>query len=136
MYTERTRGQWADLSTPRSFLRVLVADEPAERSKGLSHRDDIPGDGLLLQWDVPGRHPIWMAGMRFPLDLIWLERHGRVAGLLINVPVCSSLPCPVYEPAGTNQAIAVLELPAGEVANHGIKVGSEIRRSTSSSKAR
>jgi hypothetical protein len=43
----------------------------------VSHRDDLPGDGMLLQWNGPGRHPIWMAGMRFPLDLIWLEQDGR-----------------------------------------------------------
>jgi uncharacterized membrane protein (UPF0127 family) len=88
-------------------------DDPAERSKGLSPRDNLPADGLLLQWDVPGRHPIWMAGMRFPLDLVWLQSDGRVAAVLINVPICSSPPCPLYEPAGTNQAIAVLQLAAG-----------------------
>jgi Uncharacterized ACR, COG1430 len=33
----------------------------------------------IILWDAPGRHPIWMAEMRFPLDLIWLrcEPHFR-----------------------------------------------------------
>ena len=103
---------WADLSTPRGSLRVLVASDSAERSQGLSNRDDLPGDGLLLQWDARGRHPIWMADMRFPLDLVWIEQNGLVVGLLTNVPVCSSKPCPMYEPTGTHQSVAVLELAA------------------------
>ena len=46
-------------------------------------------NGTLL-----GRHPIWMADMRFPLDLIWLEQDGRVTGVLTNVPICSVPACP------------------------------------------
>lgn len=117
-YADRA-SQWADLSTPSCSLRVLVASDSAERSQGLSDRDDLPGDGLLLQWNARGRHPIWMAEMRFPLDLVWLERNGLVAGVLTNVPVCSSQPCPLYEPPGTHQSVAVLELAAGAAANMG-----------------
>jgi uncharacterized membrane protein (UPF0127 family) len=126
-------AQWAGLSTPRGSLRVLVASDSAGRSHGLSHRDDLPGDGMLLQWNAPGRHPIWMADMRFPLDLVWLEPNGLVAGVLTNVPVCSSQPCPLYEPPATHQSVAVLELAAGTVANHGIELGSLIRTSAPSS---
>jgi uncharacterized membrane protein (UPF0127 family) len=71
--------------------------------------------------------------MRFPLDLVWLEHNGVVAGVLTNVPVCSSQPCPLYEPPGTHQSVAVLELAAGAVANHRIELGSLIRTSAPSS---
>ena len=131
-YAERA-PQWADLSTPRGSLRVLVASDSAERSQGLSHRDDLLGDGMLLQWNARGRHPIWMADMRFPLDLVWLEHNGLVAGVLTNVPVCSSQPCPLYQPPGTHRSVAVLELAAGAVASHGIELGSVIRASAPSS---
>jgi hypothetical protein len=49
--------QWANLSTPRGSMRVLVAKNASDRSQGLSRRIDLPGDGLLLLWDAPGRHP-------------------------------------------------------------------------------
>src|SRR5687768_4095361 len=52
-YVERA-SQWADLSTARRSLRVLVESDSASRSHGLSHRDDLPGDGMLLQWTGPG----------------------------------------------------------------------------------
>ncbi len=79
----------------------------------MSDRDDLPGDGMLLQWNARGPHPIWMADMRFSLDLVWLEDGGRVAGVLANVPVCSPPTCPVYEPNGTHESVAVLEVAAG-----------------------
>ena len=47
--SERASTPWVDLSTPRGSLRVLVANDAAERSQGLSERDDLPSDGMLLQ---------------------------------------------------------------------------------------
>ena len=135
-YAEHESPQWANLSTPRGSVRVLVANNASNRSQGLSRRIDLPGDGLLLQWDAPGRHPIWMAQMRFPLDLIWLRHDGRVTGVLTNVPVCSSPQCPLYEPEGTHEAVAVLELSSGTAANHGIQIGTVIRSLPPSSNAR
>jgi uncharacterized membrane protein (UPF0127 family) len=104
-------SQWADLSTPRGSLRVLVASDSAGRSYGLAHRDDLACDGMLLQWNAPGRHPIWMADMRFPLDLVWIEHNGLVVGVLTNVPACSSHPCPLYEPAGTTKLLRCSNSP-------------------------
>lgn len=135
-YAERESPQWANLLTPRGSVRVLVANNASDRSQGLSRRIDLPGNGLLLQWDAPGRHPVWMAQMRFPLDLIWLRHDGCVSAVLTNVPVCSSPQCPLYEPEGTHEAVAVLELASGAAANHGIEIGTVIRRLPSSSNTR
>jgi hypothetical protein len=60
-----------ELETPRGRIVVELADTAATRSTGLSDRDALSGiDGMLLKWDAPGTHPIWMAGMQFPLDLL------------------------------------------------------------------
>ena len=119
--------QWVDLLAPHGSVRVLIVDNAADRSRGLSHRAALPGDGLLLQWDAAGRRPIWMAEMRFPLDLVWLEHDGRVAGVLHHVPVCSTPTCPLYEPVGAHESVAVLEIAAGSAVDHGIKRGIVIR---------
>jgi uncharacterized membrane protein (UPF0127 family) len=66
-------------------------------------------------------------GHAFFPHLIWLEPDGRVAGMLTNVPACASPTCPLYEPNGTHESVAVLELQAGGAANHGINVGAVIR---------
>ena len=125
IHAERSE-RWIYLATPRGSLRVLLADDASDRSRGLSRRGDIPGDGLLLEWDAPGRHPIWMMDMRFSLDLIWLEQDGRVVDVLTNVPACGSPTCPLREPHGPHESIAVLELAAGGAARHGIEVGTVI----------
>ena len=119
------------LETPNGRILVEVADTPAARSTGLSNREALSGiDGLLLKWDAPGRHPIWMAGMRFSLDLIWIETNGHIVAVLTNVPPCRTDPCPLYEPDGAERSIAVLEIPAGAAASHGIAAGAIVRLST------
>jgi uncharacterized membrane protein (UPF0127 family) len=121
------------LETPHGTIAVEVADTPAARSAGLSNRESLGGvDGLLLKWDAPGRHPIWMAEMRFPLDLVWLDRDGRVVGVLTNVPPCRANPCSLYEPDGTDRTVAVLEMPAGGAASRRLAVGAIVRFSTGS----
>jgi uncharacterized membrane protein (UPF0127 family) len=68
-----------------------------------------------------------MADMRFPLDLIWLDGDGRVLAILENVPPCDASPCPLYEPEGTSNSTAVLELPASAARVRGIVVGGRVR---------
>ena len=55
---------------------MFEANRWAERRDGLSDLDDLPETwGLHLR---PCR-AVHMQGMRFALDLVWLDRHGRVA---------------------------------------------------------
>ena len=118
------------LETPGGTIAVEIADTPAARSAGLSNRQSLSGvDGLLLKWDTAGRHPIWMAEMRFPLDLAWIGANGRVIAVLASVPACHEQPCPLYEPNGTDRSVAVLELPAGAAARHRITAGTILRHS-------
>lgn len=115
-----------ELVASHGTLIVEIARTPPRRAKGLSTRERIEHDGLLLVWDAPGRHPIWMAEMRFALDLVWLDASGRVVALLANVSPCDRQPCPLYEPPGTDRSTAVLETPAGRATRYGITVGSSI----------
>ena len=114
------------LIAPAGLLRVELADTAARRAAGLSHRDVVLGDGLLLQWEAPGRHPIWMAEMRFPLDVAWLAGDGHVLAVLTNVVPCAAEPCPLYAPAGTDTSVGVLELPAGGAAKYGVVTGTRV----------
>jgi hypothetical protein len=125
--TERTLRR-ARIETPKGPIVVEIAATPASRSAGLSNRDEPQGtDGMLLKWDAPGRHPIWMAGMRFPLDLVWIDGAGRVLAVIPNVPPCRAEPCTLHEPDGTAASVAVLELPAGAAAERRLTVGAIVR---------
>lgn len=120
------RPETARLVTPAGSLQVVLANTADQRAAGLSNRDAIPHGGMLLQWDTPGRHPIWMSEMRFALDLVWLDADGHVVAALANVPLCTTTPCPLYEPPGSEESVAVLELPAGKAATYGLTVGAVV----------
>lgn len=123
-FTEEGDLRLSQINTAGGTIVVAIADTPATRSVGLSNREELRDiDGLLLKWDEPGRHPIWMAGMQFTLDLVWLDRDGRVLDVLSNVPPCGVEPCPLYEPSETRESLAVLELPAGAVAKRQLTRG-------------
>jgi uncharacterized membrane protein (UPF0127 family) len=116
------------IETPRGTIVAEIAATPSAGSAGLSNRDKLQGtDGMLLKWDAPGRHPMWMAGMRFPLDLLWIDGAGRVLAVVPNVPLCRVEPCTLYEPDGTASAVAVLELPAGGAAERRLATGVSVR---------
>lgn len=126
---ERRKLPTVRLDAPNGTLVVEVANTPATRSDGLANRNSLKYDGLLLQWDTAGRHPIWMAHMRFPLDLVWLDSGGRVLAVLAHVPPCRTEPCALYEPDQSDRSVAVIELAAGAAARHRIAPGAVLRYS-------
>ena len=96
--------------------RVAVAATRASRAVGLLRHRELPhGEGL---WIVPSRggHTCWM---RFAIDVVALDRRGRVIDLVENLkPWRMRLPR-----AG---CIGVLELPVGSIAESGTKLGDSI----------
>jgi uncharacterized membrane protein (UPF0127 family) len=55
-------------------LTLLVADSRRTRGRGLAGLDDLPADHALLLEPCRSVHTI---GMRFALDLIWLDADGN-----------------------------------------------------------
>lgn len=109
------------------WLEVEVASSPRPRERGLSGREDI-GNGMLFCFrDTAIRH-FWMYDMRVPLDVVWL-RDSTIVGVDEDVPVFTDSDAsfgvelewtqfPSPEPVN-----AIVELPAGSVAAHSLKVG-------------
>ena len=64
-------------------LRVAEADTRAARMKGLARLDDMP-PGTALH--IPRCRSVHTFTMRFPLDLIWLDKAGRVVRVDPQVP--------------------------------------------------
>lgn len=60
-------------------LQVEAADTDAERTLGLSGRNELSEDrGLLFVFPTSGNHGIWMKDMNFPIDIIWLDEDKKV----------------------------------------------------------
>lgn len=103
----------------RVVVTVEVARTEAEKILGLSGRDGLmPGGGMLFVFETPSRPLIWMQGMRFPLDILWI-RDGRVVDLVKEAkPPAPGEPPEVFAPPEDVQY--VLEVPAGFVDRYGI----------------
>jgi uncharacterized protein len=92
--------------------RCLVARTPLTRMRGLLGRRGLDsGEGLLLR-PASSVHTFFM---RFPIDVVFLDRDGAV------LKVASRLPA--WRTSAARGAKAVVELPAGEAARRGIRVG-------------
>jgi hypothetical protein len=63
-------------------VEILVARSPLARLLGLALRRRPPDHALLL----PRCRSVHTFGMRFPLDLVWLDRDGRVLRVDEAVP--------------------------------------------------
>ncbi len=75
---------------------------------------------MLFVFDKPGRYGFWMYGMKFPLDIIWIEESLRIVHIVENAQPCSNI-CETYEPPA--EALYVIEVNAGFVEKYGLKVG-------------
>ena len=116
---------FAEIGTETYLLEV--ADDIRERSQGLSRREYLGRYfGMLFIFGYSGRQSVWMKGMLFPLDIIWLL-DDKVVRLDQNVPAPQG---PADKPASLDPRITVdklIELPAGEVRANGIRAGETVR---------
>ncbi len=102
-------------------LRVQVADTPDARERGLSGRASLaPFDGMLFVFAEPST--LWMQGMLFPLDIIWISPKGFVADIIENVSPKS------YPKRFSSRSPAeyAVEVPAGFVGQHNISIGDRV----------
>lgn len=104
----------------RCFL-AEVADTPEKRKKGLMFRQELGEDqGMLFVFKEEGIYSFWMKNMRFPLDIIWLDKNKKVVEIYSPALPCRDV-CKDITPS--HPARFVLELKAGSVLRHNIREG-------------
>ncbi len=60
-------------------IQAEIMKSPDEMMRGMMFRDSLAKDtGLLMPFDYERRHEIWMMGMRFPIDIIFIGADKRV----------------------------------------------------------
>jgi len=110
-----------------AIVEAQIASTPAQREQGLSGTDALAdGHGMLFSFPKPGLYGMWMKGMNYNLDMVWLNEHGQVVKIVENAPApaVGVTNWPAYE--NTVPASFVLELPAGATEKYGLSIGAQL----------
>jgi hypothetical protein len=92
--------------------RCEIADGMFSRARGLLGRNGLdPGGGMLID----GTGSVHMFFMRFPIDVVFIDRDRRVVGVRHRLRP--------WRVAGARHAAGALELPAGAAAAAGVEEG-------------
>lgn len=104
-------------------LKAEVAADTYSVTSGLSNRPGLAeNEGMIFVFQNKSRPSFWMKDMKFALDFIWLDGD-RVADLTLNAPPPKTWTdvLAIYRPK--IQINRVLEIPAGFITRHNIKIG-------------
>ena len=127
-YKNKTKEQgqlnMAEMKVGEAKLTVELADDLSEQIQGLSDRNSLCRDcGMLFIYSEEKVQNFWMRGMHFDLDFLFI-RGGKVTEIKENIPAPSvNNPANIVSIQSREQADMVLEVNAGYVKKHGIKVG-------------
>ncbi len=115
---------WVEVKGQR--FSVEVADDDAERARGLMFRDAMAADhGMLFVHEFDEPQAYWMKNTKIPLDILYFDAQRKLVSAQERVPPCSGGDrCPPYPSEGNVRY--VLELNAGKAAEIGLAKGDAI----------
>lgn len=122
-------GKPARVKVDRAKLEVQVVGNDQSRSRGLAGTPSLDeSHGMLFLFPSAQQPAIWMKGVQYPIDIIWIN-NGTVIEVTPNVPpVAAGTPdaaMPLYQPAGV--VTQVLEVAAGWAARNNVQPGDPLR---------
>ncbi len=116
-----THAPTTTLSIAGHTLEVEIADDDAERSKGLMHRDTMPdARGMLFVYEDDKPRRFWMKDTRLPLSIAFLDHKGKIVRLADMQPFTTEGTSSLYP------ARFALEVNQGWFAKHQITVGTVV----------
>ena len=103
-------------------FHVEIADTEPKRTQGLMYRRDMARDhGMLFTYTYDLVMSFWMKNTYIPLDLIFIDKTGKITGFHKN-----AVPHSLADMSSVRPVRAVLEINAGLVDALGIKAGDQI----------
>lgn len=102
---------------------VEVADDEAERARGLMFREPLAGDrGMLFQFPDMAERGFWMENTPSSLDIVYIDDRGRIVSIARHTTPFSRQIIPSY-----GAAKGVLEVRAGRTEEIGAEPGDTVR---------
>jgi uncharacterized membrane protein (UPF0127 family) len=105
----------------RTTFQVEAVISPAATAQGLSGRPSLDtGTGMLFIFPHISRQSMWMIGMKFPLDIVWLDENLTVVHITYNTPPCPNAEnCPSY--SSIRRVKYAIEMTAVQAEEYGFK---------------
>src|SRR5262245_24789484 len=101
---------------------VEIADNDADRAKGLMYRKELPqGQGMLFDFHREQEVSFWMQNTYIPLDMVFIRGDGRILRIAENTEPLSTRLIPSGGPVR-----AVLEVIGGTTRKLGIAPGDRV----------
>lgn len=117
------RDEISSLIINNNEFKVEVADTPEKREKGLSGREYLPEDTVLLfVFSESEKHGIWMKDMLFSIDIVWLDENYYVVDFKEDVSP-ETFPEAFYP---KKKALYVVEGSVGFVEDNDVAIGDRI----------
>jgi len=127
LWTLGVYRETAPITVGDDELTVEIADDSSLRSRGLSYRDGLePGTGMLFVYPDEDVRSFWMRGMRFCLDIVWIN-DGVVVGAAERVCPEPGVPDAKLTSYLSPEPVQyVLEVPAGWLNERGYGPGTPV----------
>jgi uncharacterized membrane protein (UPF0127 family) len=102
-------------------VEVVRSDE--DRARGLMYRTKLePDAGMLFLFETSEDHSFWMKNTFIPLDMIFIDEGGRIAGVVERAEPHTTASRSVGKPSRY-----VLEVNGGWAAAHGVRAGDAVK---------
>jgi len=114
---------FTDISIGEISVHAEIANTAESRTRGLSGRNGLlENEGTLFVFEKEGRYSFWMKDMKFPIDIIWIDKDGTIVYIKENAEP-DSYP-ETFIPDAPAQY--VLEVNKNFISEYGISAGDKV----------
>ncbi len=104
-------------------ITAQIACSDEEQERGLSGQERLAlGTGMLFPFPDDAPHFMWMKGMEFPLDMLWISSDGTIVHVEEYISP-DTFPASFSSPTPSR---LVLEINAGIISSSGVSIGKKV----------
>lgn len=125
VFTNKDKNDLSVVLADQTFQTEIV-DSPSLMKKGLSGRSSLCQTcAMVFVFEKEGKYRFWMKDMKFPIDIIWLDKEGKIIYRRENLSPDTFPQTFGPEPDESN-TLYVIEVPSGTYNKYGLYIGQKI----------